>query len=53
MDIKEMLGFQPDFIFFVALALGTPLRVTVTKQPFLGKKPKPEVQLYIIFWFFS
>ena len=25
MDIEEILGFQPDLIFFVALALGTPL----------------------------
>ena len=26
MDIEEILGFQPDLIFFVALALGTPLK---------------------------
>ena len=26
MDIEEILGFQPDLIFFVALALGTPFQ---------------------------
>ena len=28
MDIEEILGFQPDLIFFVALALGTPLTLS-------------------------
>ena len=49
MDIEEILGFQPDLIFFVALALGTPLIQYVLQTPACIHETDVSILLLVVY----